>query len=440
MNNRSTHLSDEEIARYCGQRMLGGELLAADNHLAHCDTCYARMGEGEEGRNRLVAASRAFDEAVSCEVTHIGYEQMAGLVDGRLDEVDREIIESHIEMCPQCEAELDDLRDVSARMAAGTAKKGEPRGGPSFRERLGSLWRMTAFRIPAQAAAALAAVALLAFLISLPLRRENADLRARLADLERSNSALAEQAAAQENEVAALRQENDRLQQSAAEAGQVLVALNDGGGRVTLDRQGNLSGVQVESQYEQAIVEALRSERVRLPASLREIRTRAGTLMGGARDEFNVIAPVGVVIETDRPTFRWVALAGATSYEVTVYDANLTRVAASDAVTATEWAVPAALARGRVYIWQVRATKDGQQTVAPPPAAGRARFKVLEQSKVELVEQARRSHPKSHLVMGLAYAEAGLLNEAEREFTALLQANPDSPTARKLLQSVRAAK
>ena len=41
---------------------------------------------------------------------------------------------------------------------------------------------------------------------------------------------------------------------------------------------------------------------------------------------------------------------------------------------------------------------------------------------------------------GLIYAEAGLLSEAEHEFEELLKANPDSSTARKLLQSVRQAR
>jgi hypothetical protein len=42
--------------------------------------------------------------------------------------------------------------------------------------------------------------------------------------------------------------------------------------------------------------------------------------------------------------------------------------------------------------------------------------------------------------MGVIYAEAGLLGEAEREFTALLKANPQSSNARKLLQGVRSAR
>ena len=41
---------------------------------------------------------------------------------------------------------------------------------------------------------------------------------------------------------------------------------------------------------------------------------------------------------------------------------------------------------------------------------------------------------------GVAYATAGLLEEAEREFTALAAANPGSVLVEQLLQQVRAAR
>ena len=75
---------------------------------------------------------------------------------------------------------------------------------------------MPAFRIPVGAAAALAIISLLAFLMIIPLRRENAELRAKVTELEQGTGALREQAAAAErlqSEIAAAREENDRLRQ-----------------------------------------------------------------------------------------------------------------------------------------------------------------------------------------------------------------------------------
>lgn len=445
MNNASVHLSEEELVRYCGRRMPPAELLAADNHLTLCDACYARMGKAQELDEKLMTAGQAFHEAAANhEVTHLTYEQLAALVDDQLNEIDREIATSHLELCARCETELNDLREVSAGTAVSPAKAHAPpqRRRPSLRVRFISLWQVPAFRLPVGVAAALAIVALLAFLLIIPLRRENAELQAKVAELEQSNGALREQAAAVEKlqgEIAAVREENNRLRQVEAGQDQLLVSLNDAGGRVTLDGQGTLSGVQVAPRYEGIIKRVLQGGGVRLPA-LGDLRGQAGQLMGGAEPEFKLLAPVGVVIATDRPTFRWSALEGASSYAVAIYDASLNQVATSNALTTTGWTATAALPRGRTYIWQVRAMKDGREVVAPPPAGSRIKFKVLEAAKVEEIERAERAQPKSHLVMGVIYAEAGLLDEAEREFAQLLKANPQSAIARRLLQSVRSAR
>jgi hypothetical protein len=161
--------------------------------------------------------------------------------------------------------------------------------------------------------------------------------------------------------------------------------------------------------------------------------------MGGDYPEFKLLAPVGVAIETDRPTFRWSRLEGAMSYRVTVYDSHLLRIAASDALNTTEWQATTALPRGETCIWQVRTIKDGSEVVAPPPAGPRARFKVLEQSRVDEIVRAKKDHSNSHLVMGVVYGEAGMRDEARREFAELVKANPQSAVARKLLQSVSGA-
>jgi hypothetical protein len=437
MKSSSVHLSDEEIDRYCTRKMQVAELLPADRHLATCDQCHTRMIQVLTRRGKLTAATHAFDQAARCEITHLEYEQLAALVDGQLGEIDREIALSHLEICPECESELEDLREVSSRIAVPL----DARTGRSIRERLTGWWRSPMFRIPAEATAAVGLAGLLAFLISIPIRKQNAQLSARVAELERSNDALTEQVAAGEaakREVAALREENELLKQSGSTAGNILVALTDGGSRITLDKQGNLAGVQTDARYEPLVSQALRAERVPIPAAIRELRTNSGTLMGSSQAEFNVVSPVGVCTETDRPTLRWTLLQGAASYNVSVYNSSMTKVAESGSLTGTEWTPTERLARGSVYIWQVRAIKDGQQTIAPPPAAGRAKFKVVEQSALDEIERARHAKVRSHLVMGIVYARAGLLDQAEQELSALVRENPGSPIARKLAQSVRA--
>ena len=156
-----------------------------------------------------------------------------------------------------------------------------------------------------------------------------------------------------------------------------------------------------------------------------------------AGDTFAVRSPIGVVIEAARPTLRWDALAGATSYKVTIYDPNFNVVASTPPLTTTSWTVSQPLVRGKIYSWQVTALKADQEIKSPKPPAPEARFKVLDAAKAGEIEQARRALANSHLALGVLYARAGLLNDAEREFNALLRANPGSEVARKLLSDVR---
>ena len=140
---------------------------------------------------------------------------------------------------------------------------------------------------------------------------------------------------------------------------------------------------------------------------------------------------------SDRPTFRWSPLKGATGYVVEVYDGDFNLVAASPQLTSHSWTAPA-LSRGRIYGWQVKAIKDSQEVTSPRPPAPQARFRILDHAKANELAKARRAYSSSHLALGLLYAEAGLLREAEQELRALQKANPDSEIARSLLSQVQA--
>ena len=81
--------------------------------------------------------------------------------------------------------------------------------------------------------------------------------------------------------------------------------------------------------------------------------------------------------------------------------------------------------------------KDGQEITSPRPPAPQAKFRVLDQAKANELANARRAHSSSHLTLGLLYADAGLLREAEQEFRLVLKANPNSELARNLLRQVQ---
>jgi hypothetical protein len=152
---------------------------------------------------------------------------------------------------------------------------------------------------------------------------------------------------------------------------------------------------------------------------------------------FGLIGPLNTVLQTGRPIFRWQKMAGAETYVVTVFDQNFHAVAVSGKINGTSWQPGNALQPGNIYMWQVAATKDGQEVISPTAPAPEARFKVLEAEHIKNIEQASQS--RSRLALGLAYARAGLLREAREEFNALQRANPDSPIAGKLLQAIQKA-
>ena len=161
--------------------------------------------------------------------------------------------------------------------------------------------------------------------------------------------------------------------------------------------------------------------------------------MGGVdpSKHFAVSEPAGRIILSDRPTFRWSRLSSATGYVVEVYDEKFNSVITSPVLTAVNWTSPP-LTRGQLYSWQVKAISEGQEFLAPRPPAQQAKFRILDQVKAAEISRVRRDYPSSHLLLGLVYARAGLLDEAEQELSALQKANPDVAVVRNFIANIRA--
>lgn len=455
------HLSTQLIERYQQRSLSPAELLEADDHFAACEACRQQLDE----TSSLQAAFTALDAELSptgMESDHLSDEQIDAYLDDELDEVEREIVESHLNYCANCEAEMRDLRAFDAQMAAYPPKVYAPVAPPSLRQRLvafsglsslrekiPSFWHSPVHSFPLQlAVTSVAAVMLGGVLLILTgsMRTKVVDLQARVNQLQQENAELqqnyqtAKTAAADlQAQLAQLRQTHS--QQTPDSSSQVVLALNDSGRQVTLDKEGNFTGLEsLPPSYQQVIKGALTAQRVTQPPMLADLIGKAGTLMGGAGDSvpFALLSPVGIVVQTTRPTLRWHPLNGVSGYIVTVFDANFNEVAASQSLSVTEWTVPHSLERGKLYSWQVVALKDGQEVLSPTPPVPKPKFRVLDQKKANELTRVRRTSADSHLTLGILYAQAGILDEAERELQALRQANPQSPVAQKLLGSVRA--
>ncbi len=416
------------------------ELLEAGDHIVACEMCRQRLGD--EPRERAAALSLRAD-LEGAGMTHLDYESLAAYVDGELDEIDREIADSHLKLCAQCDAELNELRAFASGMAAYPVKEYVPvtqlrlsEKPPGLRERVQAFWRSPAFALSVQLASLGLVIALLLWAAS--LRSRNSLLQTAIDQQRQENEKLRQDFQTANDSVADLQNQLARLKSSGPSSSSIVTTLNDGAGQVTLDKEGNVNGVA--APFQPLVKEALTAQRIETPRMLAELAGKSGVLMGPADEghPFALLGPVGTVVMSDRPTLRWRAPGGADSYVVKVYDADFNEVAVSPQLSEPAWAVTRSLERGRIYSWQVTARVGDKEVISPVKPAPDARFMILDQAKANELANAKNAAEGSHLTLGVLYAQAGLLDDAERELQALLRANPQSTLAEKLLRSVRA--
>jgi hypothetical protein len=222
----------------------------------------------------------------------------------------------------------------------------------------------------------------------------------------------------------------------------LIAMLKDGASQVRLDTEGKLSGVeQLPLAYQQMVKRALSSQEFDRSPLLAGLTPTEGVPRGSGEEvgsRFFLIEPVRTVTLSEHPTFRWARLTGATSYIVEVYNEEFDPVASSPRLSQPRWKMAQTLKRGAIYYWQVKAIKDGKEMISPQPPAPQVKFRVLDEAKASELWRARQDYGSSHLVLGLLYAEAGLLDEAEAEFRSLQKDNPGSDIAVQLLKRVRA--
>jgi len=219
----------------------------------------------------------------------------------------------------------------------------------------------------------------------------------------------------------------------------VAASLEDNGRKIQLDNRGKLVGLEELPEASRSLVRSvLTTKTLSKPEVLDKLTAPSITLMDPTAREnsFGLLGPSGTVIATDHPNLRWQALAGATSYTVSVFDADFNLVTRSAPQAATQW-TSIRLRRGIIYSWEVVAVRNGQEVRSPVAPAPRAQFKVLEAEKLLELANLKKHSPISHLTLGLTYARFGLLAQAEGQLQILARENPNSPVATRLLRTVQ---
>jgi hypothetical protein len=451
------HPSSQILEQY-NRRTLSPDLfLVVSKHVSACPACSERSRFSNPVMEDYDNLWSALMPSPLDEPYHLSTGELFAYAKNSAGEIDGELAESHLEVCGQCREQMREAREA-IKADAVEVKEVVPRRSPSGFLDAVRAYPAKIFQPRAAQFAALALVAGVLVVLVLSLIRTRTDERTaeRQSPIQNVNG-IANQAVPQtlsqsnrtsaQVNVNALREEEsdaatllpEREKHESSSAG-IVRQLNDGGRQIVLDERGDLKGAeQLPYRLQQAIRAALATGKLERPSYLSGLNGKPGTFLGESGDglPFKLIGPVGKVLASNRPTFRWVALAGASHYIVTVTDARLNAVATSDALTVLEWSPPVKL-KGGIYSWQVTAVKDGRRVTSPVLPAPEAKFRVLEQEKVKELERARQTFRGSHLTLGLLLTEAGLLDEAEREFGLLLKVNPDSQLARKLLAQARA--
>jgi len=422
------HLSPIQVEDYHRNRLSSEVLLEVDDHLADCGDCRQLMESST--LNTLVLYDDFATEAALG--SHLTFEQSAAFVDGLVTGDERRSLEDHLAVCAQCGPLISDLRIFRNQVASDLDR--EVRPSDSRPEHLlhsnnGFRSKFPFFKFPVWIYASVAAVVLVGIAAWVVWRFTSTSSR-------REAIVVSPTVTPSPSIDLVSPTPPDR------DAGTVLVRLNEGGSLLTINSQGELVGAEAWPQeYQRMAREALMNQRVEKSSQLAGLNRRGSSLMGGddKGQTFGVIEPAGKIIFIDRPVFRWSTLTGATGYIVEVYDGNFNSVATSPVVTGNSWTAPS-LKRGQLYSWQVKATKDGQEFLAPRPPAAQAQFRVLDQASSAEISRVRRDYSSSHLLLGLLYAKAGLLEEAERELSALQAVNPDASVLRRLSESIRASR
>jgi hypothetical protein len=431
------HLTQKHIEDYCQQRLAIVDLLSVSDHLGECEICQQQVEYAMDGNAAFFALrSEVFNEATEISLspkvrTHLTVEQTSAYVDKHLTDEELQVVVDHLTNCEFCALAVDDLHTFKNEIASSLEREYHPVPVSPQTE---NWWQRTIAALPALfqrspglAFGAVLAILLLAVVSWLVWRTPEGK--------------------APKQEIVEAPPVSPSLpsipSQQVSVPVPVVAQLNDGEGQLALDKEGKLSGADnLPPAYQNMLKEALTTRRIEKSAQLKGLVRPPSALMSTDKDkiEFSLIEPVGKVLMSNRPTFRWSSMEGATGYTVEIFDSKFNLVAASPQLTGNSWVASQSLPYGKVFAWQVKATKDGQEFTSPRPPAPQASFRILDQAKANELAKARRTYASSHLTLGLLYADAGLLKEAEQELRVLQKANPDSEIARSLLRQVQALK
>ena len=391
-----SHLSDAQIRSYRAQALTAVELLEVSHHLASCEACRVRMASPVELRAHVSAIQSLLETRTAAG--HPTYDEIASYVDGQMASEAAARVELHARECQSCASSLEELGILRAELQA------EPPRRWRWHRSTWSAW-FSGHPVWQRGLALACGVAGLVLIVVLgrSMPRQGDRLQAERGQVRTDGSPSGSRANA-------------------------VNTIRDGNRVVTIGEGGTVAGLEaLPPPYRTMLERALVARQIPLPGWMPELDQERGRLMGapGTQEAIRLLSPVGTAVEEQQPVFRWTTIPDA-QYQVSVYDSGYNLVGGSNWSSGAEWRPAQALGQGARYSWQIHMRRGGEEITIPAPPAPEARFRVLGGDERAEVARARGSWGDSHLIMGVVYASAGLLDEADEELRLASSQNPDS--------------
>lgn len=431
----TAHLTDAVVENYRARTLSADAVLTVSAHIAGCAPCRERLCAAlalEESMTRLSAAVQSSPEA---EDDHPDDELLIAFSDKnseqKLSPIEQEMVACHLEICPACRFQANELRALHALMTSAPSVAYAPSLPPSFWQRF-LLWlQLPTVRQTLQLSGASLAAGLLVFIwVKRPAPSTLGENPSHAGDLRQKQREMevARQAAALEKREASLARHEEQI---TAEQTKLT------GARVALELQKKRLGSARNPLPFQLPKEA------QLPENATEAGIGFQSFSGGTQTQdpfpFALLTPApGAVVSPQQVAFQWKALRGAAGEKIKRYKIELELDGVrteSPFLTRTAWVWKTPLQPGKHYSWKVLAYDDSPDPMliaVSPTRQTTLQFSTL--TRVQLAQLKKASN--SPLQLGVFFAKAGMWKEAEQMFSASLLAKPDDARVQKWLRQV----
>jgi anti-sigma factor RsiW len=242
----SGHLNEERLESYLNRKLSEADRAQIEAHLNDCGDCRDRLHREERAQAGALSLLQSLRSEAQEPQEHLSFEQLEAWADDRLDPADREIVESHLQICSLCRFEADDLRAYRTVLSTYPEKVYAPSPSASWIQQLSAFLHAPSRVSKWHLAAALSLFALLFWAASRPLLNRINDLSSQAALVMELKNPQPDPDQRPSRPVAP-----DRVSGQDVPYPQM---LKDGGRTVGLNERGELTGFEKLSEADRAAI------------------------------------------------------------------------------------------------------------------------------------------------------------------------------------------